>query len=307
MNELLSKQGKSITDLARILLNAAPGERLPAMQQIATEQDVSVGTVQAAMQYLQTEQVVEIENRGRLGGFVQQLDYLRLWSLAYRRTMTAMLPMPYSRRLEGLAASLRETFDASSFDLALRFMRGSTARIQRLHAQQCDWVVTSRYAAEASWARGFDVEIVFALGAGTYTIGHVLVLNGSSTLQGGMRIGIDTHSADHAYMVRQLSRGVPVNFVEIDYSAGLDLLLSGEIDVVIWTERDLPVLPDHIHVQPIAGDLFDSDQIERLGEAVIISLPGVVAVKHILQNTLDAGRLREIQREVLEGRRRPTY
>lgn len=307
MNELLSKQGKSITLLAQLLLQTQPMGRLPAMQQIADEQAVSVGTVQSAMQYLQMANIVDVESRGRLGAFVQALDYLKLWTLANRRAMIGMLPMPYSRRVEGLATGLRWSFEDERFDVDMRFMRGSTARIQRLHAQQCDWVVTSRYAAETASVQGFDVQIILALGMGTYTVDHVLVLNGSETLQAGMRVGIDTFSADHAYVVRLLSRGIPVKFVEVDYSTSLDQLLRGEIDATVWTQHDLPVLPGHIHVQQVNNSFSTEAYFQQLGEAVIVGLKGSTAVAHVLKATLHVETLRTIQGDVLAGRRRPTY
>lgn len=307
MNKLLSKQGKSITLLAQMLLRAQSGDRLPAMQQLAIEQEVSVGTVQAAMQYLQTSSVITVENRGRLGAFVQELDYPRLWALAYGRAMSGMLPMPYTRRLEGLATALRLSFEELSLNVALRFIRGSTARIQGLHTQQCDWTVVSRYAADAAWAHGFNIQVIMALGAGTYTVDHVLLLNGSEELRQGMRVGIDTHSADHAFVVRSLSRGVPVQFVEIDYSAGLDLLTRGEIDATVWTEHDLPVLPDHIHVQTLHEQFTDAEHLAQLGEAVIVALPDNQPVAHVLHAALNIDKLRGIQDDVLAGRRRATY
>lgn len=307
MNELLSKQGRTITQLARHLLTAKPADRLPAMQHFAQAQAVSVGTVQAAMRYLQDTQVVDIESRGRLGAFVRTLDYPRLWALAYRRPMSGALPMPYSRRVEGLATGLRAAFDTHEFDAELRFIRGAMARIQRLHAQQCDWVVTSRYAAEAARVQGFDIAILLALGPGTYTVDHVLILNGAEALQAGMRIGIDTYSADHAYVVRLLSRGTPVEFVEIDYSSSLEQLQNDEIDAAVWTQADLPVLPPHLHVQRLGERLAGDVQIGGLGEAVIVGLPDAVAVAHVLETALEVDALRSIQTEVLGGGRRAAY
>lgn len=307
MNDLYTKQGKSVAQLARLLLQTTPETRLPAMPTLALEQGTSVGTVQAAMQYLQASQCVTIDNRGRSGAFVQALDYPRLWELAHQRPMTAMLPMPYSRRLEGLATGLRATFDTHNFDVALRFVRGATARMQHLHTQACDWVVTSRYAAESASAHGFTVAVAVALGEATYTVDHVLVTREHHTLQAGMRVGIDSHSADHAMVVRRLCRGVPVTLVEIDYSTSLKQLSSGEIDATVWVKQDLPLLPEQFHIVPIDRNNFEDNQLEQLGEAVIVTLPDAVAVQHLLHATLDADHLGAIQSDVLTGRRRPTY
>jgi hypothetical protein len=168
-------------------------------------------------------------------------------------------------------------------------------------------VVTSRYAAEAAWVHGFDVAIMLALGPGTYTVDHVLVLNSHDKLMPDMRVGIDTYSADHAYVVRLLSRGTPVDFVEIDYSISLELLLRGEIDATVWTEQDLPPLPNHIYTQSLNHSLADDEKLAQLGEAVIIGLPDVTPVAHVMQTALNVDALRSVQRAVIDGQRRPTY
>lgn len=308
MDDLLSKQGKTITYLASILLVAEPGHRLASMQQIADAQDVSVGTVQAAMQYLQTEGIAEIVNRGRLGAFAQVLDYARLWTLAQRRSMSAILPMPYSLRVEGLATALRQAFDKHPVDVELRYMRGSTSRIERLNAGQCDWVVTSRYAADAAAVSGFEVETIMALGPGTYTTDHVLLIRGEGGLQAGMRVGIDTHSSDHAYVVRLLSRGTPVNFVEIDYSTTIENMLAGHIDATVWTEPDVPRLPEPFHALPVGDVLEHDDKLAQLAEAVIVTLPAYRdAVQHVLQTVLNLDEVRQVQQAVAERQLRPTY
>lgn len=307
MNELLSKQGETITYSAQLLLRTRIGDRLPAMQQIASEKGVSVGTVQAAMQFLQSTGIVEVENRGRLGAYVRNLDYVRLWPLGMRRAMCGMFPMPYSRRVEGLATAMRQSFDHLGLNFEMRFMRGSTSRLQRLHGGQCDWVVTSRYAAESAWVHGFDVEILLSLGAGTYTVDHVLLLNGSDQLLPDMRVGIDTHSADHAYVVRLLSNGTPVNFVEIDYSNTIDLLIQGEIDATVWTEQDIPPLPDHIHTRPLNDSLNTDDKLTQLGEAVLVGLSTDTPVTYVIQSALKVDHLRDIQQRVVDGQIRATY
>ncbi|MAU11614.1 MAG: hypothetical protein CL607_17450 [Anaerolineaceae bacterium] len=307
MDDLLSKQGKTIRYLASILLNAEPGHRLVAMQQIADEQDVSVGTVQAAMQYLQNEHIVQVANRGRLGAFAQALDYPHLWALARQRPMSAILPMPYSLRVEGLATALRQAFDAHALDIQLRYMRGSTARIERLTSGQCDWVITSRYAAEAAAVSGFEVEPILALGPGSYTIEHVLLIKGADQLQPGMRVGIDTQSADHAYVVRLLSRGTPVSFVEIDYSTTIEQLLSGQIDATVWTEPDVPTLPEPFRALPVGATFAEDDKLGQLGEAVIIGLPAYEGVAHVVQAVLAVDSVREVQQAVVERQVRPTY
>lgn len=306
MNDLLSKHGKSVTELAKLLLHHQIGDRIPAVQQIATDQGLSVGTVQAAISHLQALGFAEFEMRGRLGAFVQTLDYAGLWALAYRRPLIGALPMPYSKRFEGLATGLRAAFEGVRCDLDLRYSRGATARFAWLHGRQCDFAVVSRYAAETAWAHGFDVYPVVALGQDTYTVNQVLVLRGGA-LRDGLRVGIDMHSADHAYMVRLLTKGYRVNFISIDYSTSIDLLLRGEIDATVWTAHDLPALPPDVTVIN-AADLAPTDeQAARLGEGVIVVLSDHLPARHALAAVVNVDDLRAVQTAVIEGRRLPAY
>ena len=139
------------------------------------------------------------------------------------------------------------------------------------------------------------------------TVDQVLVINGQDSLTSEMRVGIDTLSADHAYIVRLMSRGIDVEFVKFDYSNGLDQLLRGEFDATVWTAADLPPLPEHITTQPIRNVIQTDAYLQKLGEAVILGRTDSKAVVNILQSTVDVSRVQQIQVEVLDRKRRPTY
>src|SRR4051812_4159485 len=122
---LLSKHGLVVAELASELLSSAAGERIGRIQAYAERFDVSVGTVQMALSYLQSSGAADLDVRGRLGSFVRQLHYPLLWSLALNRPISGALPLPYSRHFEGLATGIRLQFEHQALDLDLRFMRGS--------------------------------------------------------------------------------------------------------------------------------------------------------------------------------------
>jgi len=303
---LLSKQGRVVTILADILLNCLPGDRLLAVQEYAERLEVSVGTVQAALDYLQTESLAQFEARGRLGTFVRVLHYPPLWSLAKGRSVIGMMPLPYSRRLSGLATGIRLAFGRQPVELSLRFMRGAEMRLQALAAGQIDWALVSSFAAQHAHAHGFDVEALFALGPSTYMAGHVLLLaNDSGAIRNGMRVGMDSQSNDHTYLIRAMSRGKQVTFVEIEYEQGLKLLRSGAIDATVWSQEDLPAAFDGLTALPLDPQIEPA--LIHLSEAAIVVNHGNKAVANVLQATLNGAELAQVQQDVLHQVRLPSY
>lgn len=304
---LLSKQGQVVTQLARELLSLGAGTRMQRVDEYAAAYDVSVGTMQLALEYLATAGAVRFEAHGRLGTFVCDPNYPLLWSFGQARPVIGAMPLPYSRRFEGLATGVRQQFAVLPLDLDLRFMRGSVARMQAVTSQQCDWALVSHFAAETAYAHGFDVAVHTLLGPDSYMAGHVLIVAGTNAagLADGMRVGIDSASADHAYAVRALSRGRHIMFVEIEYGQSLELLHQGLIDATVWSSEDLPSELTNITAIPLN---FAADaSLAKLGAAAIVVNTGDAGIAHLLSAALDTAKLLQTQLAIVNGARLPTY
>ncbi len=304
---LLSKQGQVITVLARELLTSLPGDSIRRVQDYADELDASAGTIHSGLNYLRDIHAVQLEGRGRLGTFVEMLDYPLLWSLAVRRPLIGAMPLPYTLRLEGLATGVRSQFNQQPINLDLRFMRGSTNRLQRLSSRAIDFALVSHFAAETAEVNGFDLQTVFLLGQNTYTSKHVLLLNNPHvvSLQDGMRVGIDVKSADHARVVHAVCRGHRVKFVNIDYSQALKLFHAGVIDATVWTEENLPSEFANLTVVPLESDHHPA--LLHLSEAAIVIENGNTAVLHVLQKILNPVELVKVQQVIVNLIQLPAY
>jgi DNA-binding CsgD family transcriptional regulator len=302
---LLSKQGQVVRALAAELLARQADER--RVQEYGAQIGASTGTVQSALDYLQSAGGVRLEARGRLGTFARELHYPILWALAEGRPLVGSMPLPYSRRFEGLATGIRLQFGRQPLNLDLRFSRGSTARLQALAARECDWILISRYAAETAHVLGFAIETVFALGANTYMADSALLIGRTNALglSDRMRIGIDLQSTDHAYTVRSVCKGRQVSFVEIEYSQGLKLISSGQIDATVWSIEDIPTELEGLSAIPL--EQLAGLEIARLREAAIVVAEGNAAVRNVLRAAIDPFELTETQREVVAFTRLPMY
>jgi len=304
---LLTKHGQIVMALARTLLEAAPGDRLLPVQEYADLFQAGAGTVQSALDFLQDVAAARLEPRGRLGTYVVAVDYPRLWQISHHRPMTGAMPLPYLRHIEGLATALQAQFADARTSLTLRFMRGSTERLQALASGVIDWALVSRFAADTASAHGFAVDQCVAFGEQSYLDGHVLLLRSelNTTQLDGVRLGVDFLSADHTYISRSISRGKRIELVNIQYDQALDLIVTGPIDAVVWTNMETPAALSDITAIPLRAAA--DPMLAPLSEAVIVVSQGNRAVANLLQAVVDAPAARAIQRAVIERLRVPSY
>ena len=148
MHVLMSKAGAVAHRLALELSAASAGDRMPTVQDLSERHQVGKGTVQAALALLEEAGAVEIRPRGKLGTFVTSIDHRLLWEMAGGSSVSVAMPLPYSRRYEGLATGLHAAFIEVGVPLTLMFVGGAADRAAALHRERADFAVMSRLAAE---------------------------------------------------------------------------------------------------------------------------------------------------------------
>src|SRR5699024_3148724 len=157
--------------------------------------------------------------------------------IAGQRSISVAMPLPYSRRYEGLATGLQASFIDSGINLSLMFMRGSVARLRALTEGRTDFVVLSALAAGSH----AEVEVVHNYGPGTYVQSHCVVLAQEAERDSpDLRIGVDPASADqerlveHAFGAIPASRRVAVSYNQLDAT-----FAEGLIDATVWNADEI--------------------------------------------------------------------
>lgn len=300
----LTSTGAAVQKLALEILSTAPGERLATIAFYSSKFKLGRGTIQLALNYLEEQGAVKLERRGHLGTFVVAVDYNKLWLAGNLRSLTGVMPLPYSRRYEGLATGLYQVFRSAGIPFNLAYMRGSSNRIESLKRHQYDFAVISKLAAEE--APG-DIEIVVEFGKESYVSGHrVLFASSEDThIRDGMKVGIDTSSQDHVILTKAECSGYNVEFVEMPYSQVIRSLLAKRIDAAIWNvdeviERGYPIRFSHPSSQE-ASRLDDKGTV-----AVVVSLKDN-PVSNLLKSVIHVEKVLELQRMVLAEKLLPNY
>lgn len=304
---LLTRNGLAARELARDLIRRRIGDRIPRLQDFAERIRVGNGTIQAALRLLQDAGSIRVESRGHLGSFLQDVDHRRLWEFAGFGIVMGAMPLPYSRRYEGLASGLSEAFREGGIPFSLSFMRGAENRVQALTAGRCDLVVMSRLAYDEIKAKGGSLELLAALGPYTYVGRHAVLVgrSGPDGIKPGMRVGVDPNSTDQSLLTRLECADTGCTFVEVPYMHMLQQIRQGTIDAAVWNVDEVEGRYEGIRVLPLRSEVAVR-MAERNTEAVLVVDNGG-SLSRFLRQTLAVNTVIDVQRQVLAGERIPSY
>ncbi|NMC47681.1 MAG: hypothetical protein GYA52_12720 [Chloroflexi bacterium] len=307
LRPLISQQGKVVIALSKIFLNCKPAEKIERYQDYAKRFKVGVGTVQAALKYLQDVGAINLSTKGHLGTFIEDINYPQLCALAGQDIIVGGMPLPYSRRYEGLATGLNKAFTSANLGINLLFSRGSMNRIKNLIQNRYDFIVLSKYACDSAITFGWKIKSILELGIETYVGQHAILLRDPSknTIENGMKVGIDPDSIDQVNLCKEITKNLTVEFVEISYMNLSTALQENQIDATIWNTDDFAANGQSFKIISI-----EKNQITQNLDNTV----AVIAVKddhqsliHTFQSSIDVNLILEIQRKVMKREMLPMY
>ena len=214
------------------------------------------------------------------------------------------MPLPYSKRYEGLASGLLVTMENHyNIPASMAFMRGSKNRISMLISNRYDFAIVSRSAAEEIIQEHDNILIVMSFGKNSYLSEHVIIFkdNQMKEIQDGMRIGIDYDSVDQRVLTQQVCAGKNVEYVSVDYSRILERVVNGDIDAAIWNKDEITEKFVKVNYSELNG--YDSSS----NEAVMVVSKDESEMVELLKNIIDPETVVNIQKLVLEGKITPSY
>ena len=302
--QLLSKNGTATLKLSRELLSYEIGDRIPTITEFSDQINLARGTIQNALKNLINAGAISIGSRGHMGSYITAKDNAVLLEFAEITYLIGAMPLPYSRRYEGLASGIIASGEKQQIaPLNLAYMRGAKSRMEMVDSNRYDFAIVSRFAAERYIDKKKSLEIVLSFGRESYTGKHVLMLHDEKAkgISDGMKIGIDDSSYDQIELTKKLCQGRKVEFVPVEYSKTIDYVRSGIIDATVMNIDEVMDKNVKIHYVEIEDYSFDNT------EAVIVSSLEHKEIGHLLKEMIDTKMVLDMQRGVLEGTIIPRY
>ncbi|UKY52933.1 GntR family transcriptional regulator YhfZ [Streptomyces inhibens] len=310
----LTRNGHAARQLAALLVRQGAdgvGGRLPRVRDFAERLGVGNGTVQAGLRLLEEAGAIKTVARGHLGTFLVAADRAALWRLSGLGTLLAAMPLPYSRRYEGLATGLRVAFEEAGAPFAMTFRRGAAARVAALVEGKVELAVLSRFAADRMVERQ-PVELIADLGPATYAGAHGVLLRPGATLGSPrLRVAVDDSSEDQRMLAeRFFAHRTAVEWVPCSPVQLREVFAQGRADATVWNLDEVPgQLGSEVQVLPL-GDELTRDLAVRHASAALIGRAqeeeGAGALAAV-RDVLDLSTVTAVQGEVLRGERVPAY
>lgn len=303
-DQLLSKNGTATLILSREFLKYREGERIMTITEFAAKMNLARGTVQNALKNLISSGAIQISSKGHLGSYLEKKDTAILMEYAGIDNLVGTMPLPYSRRYEGLASGIIVSSESQSAVLVnLAYMRGAKNRMSMVESGRYDFAIVSKFAAETYIGEGRPLKILIDFGPVSYLNRHVLMLHDESKegIEDGMKVGVDESSLDQKELTRVVCVGKKVEYVPIEYTRSLESIKNGEVDAMVMNIDEVLDKKLDIHYVPI--DDYDSGNTA----AVIVIDENKEEIGALLNEVIDVETVLAVQKRVLEGEMIPRY
>lgn len=302
-----SKNGLAAKKIAKELIRLESGEKIPRVSDYSETLSMGRGTVQNALRLLDEMKAIKLEARGHLGTFLVRKDARLLLEIAGIAPLIGSMPLPYSRKYEGLATGIVEAFEAVNKKVNLTYMRGGLNRIDAVRTKRSDFAIVSKMTAASALKEHSSLKIMSKLGLNSYVSTHKIFLanTDANKVQNGMKIGVDMESPDQTELTFTEFKGMNVEYVDINYMQLFEMLNSKQIDAAIWNVDEKRMLETFKAID------FQSPDAKNIAhdtsEAVIVidsSREQEIAEKW---DSVEMNKILEIQSCVEKGEKIPRY
>lgn len=301
---LLTKNAQAIQVIAQDFMNTEIGERIKTVSEFETMIDVARGTIQNSIKLLTKTEAVVLISKGALGTYMVKKNLHLLLDFAGFSFIIGVMPLPYSRLYEGLSTGLLETMEQNlNIPVNMAYMRGASRRIEMILNNRYDFAIISKYAAMRHIEEDDDIQIIKEFPIHSYLNNHVLMTRKGEDINtlDVIKVGIDYDSIDQVAITKEIIKNKNVKLIGISYNQILEKLASKEIDGAVWNG-------DEINYSIVDIDVVSIPVKEELNTiAVIVINKERTELVSLLTHWIDEEKVIEIQKQILDGDKLPSY
>lgn len=300
-----NKSSFVLEKLARYFIQVEKGDRILTISELLELAPVSRGTVQNSLQILKDVRAIEVESRGKLGSYLLCKDVEKLLIFANINIIMGVMPLPYSPVYEGLASGvLASKSERLPIPVSMAYMKGAHNRIGAVINGKYDYAIVS-YASALDWLKQYPYSISILLKMGDETLVKDIRKIERSTIEDNRkkRVGIDPEIEDQVHLTKEYYKNEDVEFVEIDGQRIYYLFRNDLVDAVIWNYDEI-----NFDIESVKSEKLSMlKSLDSRREAVVVIARDRPDLSLVLKEHLDLDRIKEVQKQVIEGSMIPYY
>lgn len=309
----VSKNLVAVQLVARDLLTRVRGERIPTALQYQQLIGVGSGTVQKALRTLESTGAVSLRSRGHVGTILVSVDLPKLWALAALGAPTAVLPVPTSPELMGLARALRLELRRLGIPFQALYTYGSSRRLALVESGEADFTALSAIAADEVVAKSDGAWSAAALGPNSYYYQRSWIVITRPGIdphdrRALRRVGVDRHSHDQTVLTEaEFSMRDGHRLVDGDYTYMPARVATGKLDAMVWHKSVLaiPIEAAGMGSRPLETPLAVR-LVKQMATAMLVAKSDRLELQRLFE-LLDRDALLAWQRELRTGEIPPFY
>ncbi|MFV0381197.1 MAG: GntR family transcriptional regulator YhfZ [Breznakia sp.] len=242
-SNLYSKNGLLTKKIAGDLFYIDVNEKIPRINDFCEKYHSGRGTVQTALNMLVELKAISIVSRGHLGSFLKRKNLEMLGNIAGFSSLLGAMPLPYSKKYEGLATAIVSESEREARVINMAFVRGSNIRLDSLKKGRYDFIIVSEFCAKSFIGNDKTLNYISNIGEQTYVSQHKIFFADSkeNKIREGMKVGIDYQSYDQSELTLTECAGLQVELIDIRYMQIANLLENKIIDAAVLSEDDISI------------------------------------------------------------------
>lgn len=302
---IYKKTALTLMHMARDLFLTDAGEWIPTINEYTERFGVSRGIVQNALETLTQDGSITMEKRGVLGTFLLAKDDERLYSHTGWGAITGSMPIPLTPYFTSLATAVCEVLTDVPVEFSFAYMSGSVKRVDALRNGVYDFMILSKSAALTHMANHEDLQLCAELTGAQYCQSYMLYFMDpeKSTIEEGMRVGVDPVCMDQKVLTEILCKGKRVEIVEFPFIGFEDVVRSGRIDCTVFRDVGWREDADTLDCRIVPLEEIPGFSRDETTTPVVLVRKENYGIDRLLHKYLRVPEISRIQQEVLDGRR----
>ncbi|CAM3393693.1 GntR family transcriptional regulator YhfZ [Pseudostreptobacillus hongkongensis] len=296
---IINKVEIALIHISRDILTLHIGDKVNPVKYYSEILGLSVGTVQKAFDILENEEVIRLSKKGAFGKNVEYMNKEKLIKKADLKSIVGVMPLPYSKRYEGLATAIKSAFESYGINFYFAYMQGSRVRLKLLKEGIYDFAIMSNLA----YLNSNDKEIkkIISLGNESYVSKHVLLSVNDNSRK--LRVGIDKNSEDQSFLSSKYYENNKCDFIQVNSDSIISNLKNNIIDQAILSIDEL----EENYYEGINIKDIDIKEKELANIAVLVSKKGNTLIESLLKEIINTSEIKAIQEKVLKKEMLPRY